>query len=116
MTFIIKLDGQYLAWGTVTDSPMSFGMNLEELRAWAKEMYGQQGDSWVDDRLPRVETSGSSSHNGSSAEDIIEGNAAGPSGMALTKDEILEFYFRHKERPTCEALAQYQIKRDAVET
>lgn len=97
---IIKLEGHYLYWSTCSDSFASFGMALDELREDYREQFGARGIIELEGRLARVESKGTSSIRGESAEDTIWLNRAGPGEMPLSRAEMVEWFVRRKEDPT----------------
>ena len=103
---IVKLEGSYLVWSTVSDAPVAFGMTRDELEAWHRDEYGRHGA--FAQRMERVDTTGTSfcAYGVRSAEDTIWLNRAGPNEARLHREEIVEFYVRRHEAPTAEALAE----------
>ncbi len=106
---IVKLAGQYLEWSTITDSPSSFGMTLEELVAHTRNELGEEGVRDLSQRIARVDAKGTSAINGRSAEDTIWLNRAGPGETPLHVDEIVEFYIRRKQAPSLLAVAAFRV-------
>lgn len=92
--FIVKLDEFYLEWSTIVDAPVSLGMPLSEFQGWYQAKYGSDGMRDLPDRLARVEKTGTSSHNGQTADDLLSGNRAGPDEDELTRDELVAAYCR----------------------
>lgn len=91
-TFIVKIKDYYLEWSTIVDAPVTYGMSLDEFKAYYQEEYGRDGMRDLDQRLQRVERYGSSHVEGRSAEDILSINRAGPDETDLTFDEIYQAY------------------------
>lgn len=93
---IIKLthDGKdyYLEWSSVIDAPVTYGMTLEEFKAYYREEYGRKGMEDLDQRLTRVEASGTSHALFRSVDDEIANNRAGENCTCLTKDQLIEVY------------------------
>ncbi len=99
--YICKLqDGDkayYLEWSTVVDAPVTFGMSLEEFRAYYQEEYGRQAmEHEFDERMERVEKTGTSCRLDESLDDTIEFNVAGKDGTCLSKEQIIEAFCRHQ--------------------
>jgi hypothetical protein len=105
---IVKLDGKYLIWSTVSDSPASFGMTEDELIAYVREEDGRRGVEELASRLARVDAKGTSALQRESADDTIWLNRAGPRETPLHREEIIEFYIRRKTDPTPAALAAFR--------
>lgn len=80
----------YMEWSTITDSPVTTGMPLEEL----KEQYC---DDDFEDRMKRVEAKGTSSRLDDSFDKLISGNRAGKNESCLSKEQIIEWYCRRAE-------------------
>jgi len=98
--YILKLSGEgkdfYLLWSTVSDSPASHGMPLDEFRAFYKKRYERSGLTILDEkafeeRLRRVEQTGCSAE-GETLDDRLSGNRAGDNEAELSKAEILRKY------------------------
>ena len=105
---IVKLGGHYLEWTTVADGPATFGMTLDEFRAYYREKYGSRGAEELPPRLARVEAHGTSSHGDEDVSDTIWLNRAGPGESQLHLEEIVEFYVRRKVNPTNRALTAFR--------
>ena len=64
MSFIIKLErgdeAWYLEWSNVSDSPCSYGMSLEDLRARRLKQSGTDGVRDWDDVVKRIAATGGS--------------------------------------------------------
>lgn len=82
--FIVKVpfDGvdYYMNWSTVTDSPSSYGLQLNEFI---------EEHSPCPERMARVDIYGSSSLRGESMEDIVAGNRAGPGESELSLGQLI---------------------------
>lgn len=98
--FICKLsEGDktwYLEWSTIIDAPLTHGMPLDEFREYYCGEYSEEGMRGLDERMARVEAKGTSSHDYSSAEELMRGNRAGPKEESLTMAEIIEEYCKKK--------------------
>lgn len=90
--FIIKLDGKYLEWSTIVDAPVSHGMTREKFDDYYRFLYGNEGMKMLPERMSRVETTGTSSHDGESVDDMIDGNRAGENERELSKEELIREY------------------------
>lgn len=97
---IIKLSGKgkdfYLLWTTVTDSPVSYGMSLDEFKAFYKERYERSGITIIDEkafeeRLKRVEEKGCSRKVGT-LDGLLRYNHAGDDEETISKEEIFRRY------------------------
>lgn len=93
---IIKLnDGErdwFMEWSTITDSPRTLGMSLEEFRSYYRDEYGRDGAQDLDGRLERVIATGTSIRHDASAFDTINFNRAGEGETCLTAAQIIEAY------------------------
>jgi len=91
--FIVKLHEYYLEWSTITDSPVTFGMTLNEFTEYYKAEYGRHGHRDLKMRLGRVEEHGSSAHEECYWHpDLFKGNRAGPNETELAEEEIYRAY------------------------
>ena len=99
--FILKIKDEifnkdyYLEWSTVTDSPVSFGMELEEFKKYYISEYGEASRHGLEERLERTNRNGSSGYSPYDIlEEFFESNRAGDKGESIGKEEILELYCR----------------------
>lgn len=96
--YIIKLERDnrawYLEWSTIVDAPVTYGMSLEEFKAWYRDEYGRRDyEQDFADRMKRVEARGiSSSTIGYTLDDLMMFNRAGDKEEHLTKDQIVDKY------------------------
>ena len=81
----------YMEWSSVTDSPMTDGMSLEEFEEYYVNEYGKNSLANFKDRMRRVSVKGTSSLT-LSIEDLINSNRAGPSETTLTLLQLVETY------------------------
>jgi hypothetical protein len=92
---IIKIEDYYLDWSSVTDSPITFGVNIDEFMKYYERKYGEK---YIKDELPLrmeiVEKYGHSAYNyfHESLEDFVKCNRAGPDETELTLDEIYKAF------------------------
>lgn len=99
--FIIKLTDEktntdyYLEWSTVVDAPVTYGLSLGEFREYYRHEYGQSGMRDFDQRMERVEKTGSSAYQDGFLSTILAHNRAGDSEKSLSREQILELYCRH---------------------
>jgi hypothetical protein len=100
-TLIIKLADKYLEWSTISDSPATYGMSLDEFKSYYRDRYGQAGVEWLGHRLARVEAKDTSSFVDASVDETIACNRAGPNESKLSKEQIIEKY--------CVAVADYPV-------
>lgn len=94
--YLIKIKDRFFEWSTVVDAPITYGMTEEELRAYMKDEYGNEGLSRLPERLARVAAKGTSSCVDDSLADLVGYNRAGPNETCLTEEEI---YARYAEAP-----------------
>lgn len=96
--YTIKIKDLYFHWSTVTDAPVSKGMDLEEYRQWYKDEYGRQGyrERRFDMMIERLENHAAVSGFGTVLADTLEEatrfNRAGVNESFLLPDEIYEMY------------------------
>lgn len=94
--FIVKLErgaaAWYLEWSAIVDAPVTKGMSLVEFREHIQQEYGRRGVEALDERLDRVEVSGTSLMTPESARDAVLYNRAGPDETELTYDQIVDRY------------------------
>jgi hypothetical protein len=87
----------YLEWSTIVDAPVTYGMSLEEFKTFYYAEYGLHAMDELEERLRRVELTGTSSRMDSSLDSLIEFNRAGNGEKQLTKEQIIKRYCT--ERP-----------------
>ena len=92
MPYIVKLNDHYFEYSDVTDSPVTFGMALDQFVEYYIAEYGRSGFDGLEKRLERVDKHGTSSHWGVSPDDLMFINRAGPDESCLTVDEIYKAY------------------------
>lgn len=82
----------YLEWSSITDSPVTFGVSLEDFRVLYNDTsdYGRRGE--LDWRLERVNRYGTSAFDGTTPVQLIQGNRAGPDEQCLSMEEIIQAY------------------------
>lgn len=102
----------YLEWTTVSDSPRTWGMSLEDFKQSYKEEHGRHGMYELEERLKRVEEKGTSSLVDNSAEEVIRHNRAGKNETCLSKQQIIDFYCKHPltDNSTQEEVDEYEKK------
>lgn len=88
--YIIKVDDKYAMWSTIVDAPRSKFYSLKEFKEWYLSS-GYPEDEW-DERMARVEKTTCSALDGTTAEDLISFNRAGPKEKLLSKKELLRMY------------------------
>ncbi len=88
---------RYLEWSTSDNKPSSPGMNLADLKKYVKSYYGKMGSQQLTERLYRCKLNGTSSLDGNTPDFYFNTNKAGPDGSVLTKEEIVEQYFKGKK-------------------
>lgn len=90
---VVKIKDLYFEWSTIVDAPVTFGLTLEEMRDSLKEDYGQRGlDHFDSATLARIEQVGAGWRDGTTLEETVSGNRAGPDESELTIDEIYQAY------------------------
>lgn len=88
---IIKLDGKYMHWTSVSDGPISLLLTEEQFRRYWREEFGR--DRWHElaELLLTVKAKGTTAR-GYTVDDIIKDNRAGEKGKTLTKKQLIEAY------------------------
>ena len=100
--YIIKLiddkynKDYYLEWSTVVDAPVTYGCSLEEFKEYYKQQNGENGMRELEERLKRVEETGTSAHPPfGDIDSILEYNRAGEGEKSINKEGILDRYCRN---------------------
>ncbi len=95
----IDVDGvpMYCEWSTVIDAPVTTGGTREELYDYYRSRYGEESIGKLEERLARVDATGCSALNGTTVESLIQNNRAGPDETPLTREELIDRYFRNPE-------------------
>jgi hypothetical protein len=94
-TIVVKFphpERPYVEWSSIVDAPITRGMSVDELRAYVKEQYGNEGLRELPARLRRCEIDGTSSLRRESAEEVILCNRAGQGETRLTMAQIVDYY------------------------
>ena len=101
--YIVKLKDEkfnkdyYLEWSTTVDAPITYGCSLDEFKDYYKSRYGEEGISQLDDRLKRVEDTGTSGYKPfNNLKDLLSCNKAGEDGTEIDLEGILERYCRNQ--------------------
>ncbi len=93
---IVKLEHQgndyYMEWSQVCDAPAGKGMELNPFTEYCKREHTPELLAILPERMARVERIGTSSINGTTAEELVAGNRAGPDETSLSKDELIRQY------------------------
>jgi hypothetical protein len=99
--YIIKMkkgdESAYLVWSTVTDSPITKGMTLEDLQAFVEFEEGASGLARLPERMERVERFGTSALIPMSVEELMTFNRAGPNESELSYDGVWDNFVANKE-------------------
>lgn len=94
--YIVKLETpkgpRYLDWSTIVDAPVTYGMTLDDFKAYYRERFGSAGMLELPAHLARVEAKGASALNYESADEVIAFNRAGPNETCLTKAQLIESF------------------------
>lgn len=86
--YILKAEGKYFEWSTIVDAPVSGPMTLDAFKEYYKDRYGSVGLEDLAGRLVRVESTGSSSKEGNTFEDIVECNRFGQDETNMSIEDI----------------------------
>lgn len=89
---IIKIEQWYFEWSTVADAPTTKGMELPLLAYHIAESYGEEGLHDLPMRLARIQKTGTSSIDGTTVDDLLVANRAGPGETCITKEQLLAQY------------------------
>lgn len=93
---IIKLnDGKrdwYLEWSTIVDAPVTYGMTIEEMKAYRKERTGTEGIRYWDEVVARVIAKGVSWYDNTDLDGTLSFNRAGKGETCLTPEQIIAMY------------------------
>jgi len=87
--FIIHHDGLFFEWSEVVDAPVTMAMSREDFVEWYTDRHGQDAAAGLDERLARAVEHGTSAMRPTSAEEMFQGNRAGPGESSLTFEEII---------------------------
>ena len=93
---IMKLDGRYLIWSTVVDAPTTELMTLEEFEVYYRNQYGRTGMEGLPHRMERVKAKGNSFFSGMTNDEVIAGNRAGENETELSKEQIVQVFYRRE--------------------
>lgn len=99
--YIIKLTDKnkkdwYLEWSTIVDAPITYGMNMAQLKKYIKEEYGNVGLEDLPKRLERVARKGHSAMWPTSVEKLIAHNRAGHEESSISVKKIIEHFCLRK--------------------
>lgn len=90
MILILHKDGAYQQFDTITDATMyTRAVTLEELTLQIKVQHGEYGLLELPARLERAHATGCSSTTGTTLDDCIRGNRAGPNGEHISRDQFI---------------------------
>lgn len=83
----------YLEWSTIVDAPRTYGMSLEEFKAYYRDEYGRSA-MMIDfpEQMKQVEKTGISARGYANVDELISCNRAGDRETELTKEEIIQKY------------------------
>lgn len=88
---IIKLDGKFVHWSSVTDGPESPLLPEELFKKYWQDEYGRSGVIDYEDLMELAREKGCSARGYTVAE-ILSNNRAGKDDKKLTKEQIIEAY------------------------
>ncbi len=95
-TNLIKIKDRYFEWSTVSDSPATWGMTLDDLRRYIQEEYGNIGLNVLPERLKRIDQFGTSCLPNTMLADFLIGNRAGDNEEELDIDQIYKKFTKEK--------------------
>lgn len=90
-TLICHLDGMFFEWTTMSDAPVTYGLSREEFEAYYRDEYGRSGMEGLPRRIERAIQFGTSCYLGTTFDDLVRTNHAGPKGKRLSRDELIAF-------------------------
>jgi hypothetical protein len=103
---VIRVDDngeeRFLVWSSVVDAPLSFACTEAQFIEYWVEREQRRAREEAERMIARAR------EPGRDLSDVVVANRAGPKEVALTEDEILEFFVRRKEDPTAKTLAAYR--------
>lgn len=85
---IIHHAGKFAEWSSVVDAPTTNPMTREEFEAYYVKKYGTSSQNQMAERLDRAELNGSSCLEGTSFEDVVFCNRAGPEESDLSVEQL----------------------------
>ena len=88
--YIVKLDGRYLLWGTIQDSPTTELMTLEEFETYYRNRFGSEGMRELPRRMERVAEQGHSCMLPYTLDELLANNRAGENETELSKEQIVQ--------------------------
>jgi hypothetical protein len=104
----IKLaENKYVEWSTIVDAPVTYIQTREEHAEHLRNEYGRSYEHEIEPRLKRADERGASwQMGGSTGDETIRGNRAGPGESKITKEQILEMYVDEDSYNRAEAVAK----------
>lgn len=91
--YIAKFGDLYCDWSTVVDAPVTYLMALEDFKDYVHQEYGAKGLEELASRLERVEQTGTSARDGTTAADLLDFNRAGANEACISNlADMLERY------------------------
>lgn len=110
--YIVKLSegdqSWYLDYSSMVDAPTSYGTDLVSFRESYIDYYGKSSIRELDERLERVEQTGTSSRIHESVEDQLSFNRAGKDETCLTIQQIIDYYCKYPKDCSEEEWNSYQ--------
>lgn len=104
--YICKIHDQgndwYLEWEidleTGVHAPVTPGMTLDDFKRYYSNRYGPRRllPGELDKRLERVDAKGTSAFD-YTLDELIASNRAGKDGTRLTREQIVDWYIRHRD-------------------
>lgn len=104
-TYIVKLHDKkysrdnYLEWSTVVDAPICQGLCLNHFKEFYTSKYGMDSIEVLNERLARVEETGTSAHY-TTLDKLMAANSAGHDGEEINLEQILDIYCRSFDEQT----------------
>jgi len=92
MRHLIKICDEYIVWSTWCKSPITMGLNLQQLNQYAAYIFY---DKIPEDVIKLTDQYGCSS--GIAVDELINDNRAGRFDTKLSKEQIIEYFIMEKD-------------------
>lgn len=89
---LIKIKDLYFEWSTVVDAPVTYGMTLDELKAYVKEERGNDGLRELPRELENIERQGTAIQTNYTLAELTDNNRAGENEKHISLEKIYERY------------------------
>lgn len=89
---LIKIKDLYFEWSTVVDAPVTYGMTLDELKAYIKEERGNDGLKELPRHLENIDRQGTAMQTNYTLAELVANNRAGENEKRISLDAIYKRY------------------------